>query len=316
MSIYFSSFNKLVNKNLMEFRPNIAVGVSGGPDSIALVYLLSKWIKNYKGNLIALIVDHQIRKESHSESLVTKKYLNELNINSKILRVPKKKATNSKMNQARENRFYELISFCKKNKIFYLFLGHHFDDNIETFLLRKIAGSNIEGLNSMQMISIFNNIQIVRPLLFFNKKEILLFNKKYNLKYILDQTNNNQKYSRSIVRSYLNNKKNYLHVKNDYDLVKNNFSDYKKMIFQILHYITIFNSTRKILLDSKKFFSLDYEIQSKLIDIIYKFLYNKSIRYKKINNILSKLSKFTNYSICSYSLEIEKNGDLLSIKRL
>ena len=64
------------------------------------------------------------------------------------------------MNQARENRFYELISFCKKNKIFYLFLGHHFDDNIETFLLRKIAGSNIEGLNSMQMISIFNNIQI------------------------------------------------------------------------------------------------------------------------------------------------------------
>ena len=316
MSIYFSSFNKLVNKNLMEFRPNIAVGVSGGPDSIALVYLLSKWIKNYKGNLIALIVDHQIRKESHSESLVTKKYLNELNINSKILRVPKKKATNSKMNQARENRFYELISFCKKNKIFYLFLGHHFDDNIETFLLRKIAGSNIEGLNSMQMISIFNNIQIVRPLLFFNKKEILLFNKKYNLKYILDPTNNNQKYSRSIVRSYLNNKKNYLHVKNDYDLVKNNFSDYKKMIFQILHYITIFNSTRKILLDSKKFFSLDYEIQSKLIDIIYKFLYNKSIRYKKINNILSKLSKFTNYSICSYSLEIEKNGDLLSIKRL
>ena len=54
-----------INKNyLFENKPKVAVGVSGGPDSIALVFILREWIKNKKGNLIALIVDHQLRKNS------------------------------------------------------------------------------------------------------------------------------------------------------------------------------------------------------------------------------------------------------------
>ena len=82
------------------------------------------------------------------------------------------------LSQARINRFEKLLNYCKKNKIFHLFLGHHFDDNLETFILRKIAGSNFEGLNSIQFTTIFENIQVVRPFLFYRKKDILLFNKK------------------------------------------------------------------------------------------------------------------------------------------
>ena len=50
------------------------------------------------------------------------------------------------MAQARNNRFKGLINFCNKNNILHLFLGHHFDDNLETYLIRKINGSNLEGL--------------------------------------------------------------------------------------------------------------------------------------------------------------------------
>ena len=87
-----------------------------------------------------------------------------------------------------ENQTRKLLNYCKKHKIFYLFLGHHFDDNLETFILRKIAGSNLEGLNSMQFITILGNIQVVRPLLLYTKKEILYFNKK--LKFILSAARN------------------------------------------------------------------------------------------------------------------------------
>ena len=66
-----------INKNyLFENKPTIAVGVSGGPDSIALVFILRKWIKNKKGNLIALIVDHQLRKNSYLEAKEVRSFLN------------------------------------------------------------------------------------------------------------------------------------------------------------------------------------------------------------------------------------------------
>ena len=77
------------------------------------------------------------------------------------------------MVQARENRYTKIINYCRKNKIFHLFIGHHYDDNIETFMLRKIAGSNFEGLNCMQEKIIYNDVQIIRPLLKFSKKQIL-----------------------------------------------------------------------------------------------------------------------------------------------
>ena len=76
MTITFSNFNKSLNKYfLCENKPHIVVGVSGGPDSIALTFILNKWIKKNKGTLTALIVDHKIRKDSYFESLDTKKFL-------------------------------------------------------------------------------------------------------------------------------------------------------------------------------------------------------------------------------------------------
>ena len=86
----------------------------------------------------------------------------------------KKKVKNDKLSQARINRFELLFNYCQKNKIFHLFLGHHMNDNLETFILRKIAGSNLEGLNSIQFLTTLGNIQVVRPLLFYTKKDIFI----------------------------------------------------------------------------------------------------------------------------------------------
>ena len=118
MTITFSNFKQSLNNYfLYENKPHIVVGTSGGPDSIALTFILNKWIGKARGTLTALIVDHKIRKDSYFESLQTKKFLDHNNINNKILSVSRKKVLKGQMNQARDNRLNIIINFCKKNKI-------------------------------------------------------------------------------------------------------------------------------------------------------------------------------------------------------
>ena len=69
MKITQSYFNLILkNYYLFENQPKIAVAVSGGPDSMALLFLLNKWITKNKGLIVALVVDHKIRKGSGKEA--------------------------------------------------------------------------------------------------------------------------------------------------------------------------------------------------------------------------------------------------------
>ena len=308
MHFNFIDFKKhLETFFLFEKNPKIAVGVSGGPDSLLLVFLLNKWIKEKKGKLISLIVDHGIRIESRSECIKTQKFLNKHKIKNHILIVPKNKVKEGKLNQSRENRFEKLINYCKKNDIFHLFLGHHFDDNLETFILRKIAGSNFEGLNSMNYVSYMNQIQIIRPLLNVNKRKIIYLNNKFNLPYIKDPSNYNIKYSRIAVRKYLKlDSAKVKLIKEDFSLVRRNYNLYIKMIYQIIHSIIIEIKLNKLILNAKIFLRLNYEIQVKILLIFIKYVNNQSInlRTKKIDGLIDKIKNHKNITIESKKTSI------------
>ena len=303
-------YNSLNQKNLFENNPFVAVAVSGGPDSIALVFLLKKWIRRNKGKLVALIIDHKIRNNSFKEASSVKKYLDNNNIQSLILKVHKKNVLKGKMIQARENRFLKIINYCKKNKIFHLFVGHHYDDNIETFMLRKIAGSNFEGLNCMQERTIYNNVQIIRPLLKFSKKQILGYTKKMNLFYVNDPSNKDEKYSRVAVRNFINKNPQYKkNIIQEFTLIRENYYNYKKMIFQIHNLINFEIHKEMIIFDSVKFLNLDQELQAKFIEITYKFFNPKNpfLRYKKIIKTLDKLYKTVNLFISLSNMRVKRN---------
>ena len=115
MKLNKENFLKLINqKFIFENNPTIAVAVSGGPDSMALLFLLNRWIKFKKGKLIALIVNHNLRKSSMKEALSISKLLSNKNIRSKILTINKQKIIKKSMEEARLFRYEKLINFCKK----------------------------------------------------------------------------------------------------------------------------------------------------------------------------------------------------------
>ena len=135
MKLNFYNFIEEIKKiNFIEKKAYIAVGVSGGVDSLSLIFLLSKYAKLKNFKIIALIVDHKIRHNSSLESKKVSRYLNNLKIKNKIL-TKKRNITKTKIQEnARKFRLNLIEDYCYKNKIIHLFFAHHLEDNIETYI--------------------------------------------------------------------------------------------------------------------------------------------------------------------------------------
>ena len=283
----------LKNFKYFENQPNVAIGVSGGPDSMALAFLLHKWIKLQNGKLTALVFDHGIRFNSKDECLQVKSMLTDLNIETVIIKPNKNKLIKKNMANARDNRFEGMINYCKNNNILHLFLGHHFDDNLETYLIRKINGSNLDGLASINDITYFNNIIILRPLIEISKSSILNFNKKNKVKFINDPSNKDINYTRVKVRKFLQNKTFKTEIKNDFLNLKKQIPIYRKMIWEIFIGYLIDVSSNRVKISFNKLIKNDDLIIEKHILLLLRFLTNNKNQTKssKIMIFINSLKK-------------------------
>jgi tRNA(Ile)-lysidine synthase len=185
---------------------SFCIGVSGGPDSLALAYLSKIYSKEFGTKYRVLIVNHRLREESTKEAREVKSLLSKKGIVSKILKwkgnIPK---SNIQL-KARQIRYSLLLKECYSLKIKNLILGHQINDFIENFLIRLFRGSGLKGLTSFNHVSFLNNNQkIIRPLITINKKDLIYVSKKIFGKYIVDPTNFKEKYLRTRIRNYINN---------------------------------------------------------------------------------------------------------------
>ena len=169
----FEIYNKF-EKNLDKIKKQskIAASVSGGPDSLALCFLLScyKFKKNDKIQPLFFLVDHRLRNNSQKEAIFVKKLLQSKKLDLKILKWNGKKPTSNIQNIARKKRYELLFKECKKLNIGVVLTGHHQDDIYETFFIRLLRGSGPEGLSSfVNKEKEFNfkkkKIKVIRPLL-------------------------------------------------------------------------------------------------------------------------------------------------------
>ena len=96
-----------------------------------------------------------------------------------------------------------MTTWCKKEGIENLFLAHHLDDQVETFLMRLGKGSGVDGLAVMNFLTEISSLQLVRPFLEIPKSRFLDILDHSNLKWISAPSNSNLNYKRSRIREIL-----------------------------------------------------------------------------------------------------------------
>ena len=176
----------------------IAIALSGGPDSMALCWLLSHTLNV---TVHAITVDHGLRKDSASEAKRIVGWIKKWpRVKHVILKL--KLGKTRIMEAAREERYKALASYCRKHKIRHLFVAHHQDDQAETFLFRLAKGSGLDGLAGISDLQVYDkNLTLVRPLLGVSKEEIISLCQKNKIPFVTDPSNQNTDYARPRLRA-------------------------------------------------------------------------------------------------------------------
>ncbi len=175
------------------------VAVSGGVDSMVLLRLFME----SGADFFVINVEHGIRGESSvSDSEFVAKFCREHNIKCFIERVDALKyASERKISvelAARELRYGVFERFLKEKKAERIALAHHADDNAETVLMRIFRGTGIRGLKG-----ITDRDRFIRPLIKYTRKEIEEYAEKNGVKYVSDETNADNIYTRNFIRNEL-----------------------------------------------------------------------------------------------------------------
>jgi tRNA(Ile)-lysidine synthase len=146
-----------------EAAPLLAVGVSGGSDSLALLILAERWVRARSGRVVALTVDHRLRADSTAEARDVARLCAARGIAHATLPVPV--GGGNIEAAAREERYRALAEWCRTAGCLHLLVAHHREDQAETLLLRLARGSGVDGLAAMPAVRELGPCRLLRPLL-------------------------------------------------------------------------------------------------------------------------------------------------------
>ncbi len=282
-------------ENILKSNQDFIVGVSGGPDSLALCFLTKIYSIKKECNAHYYIVDHRLRKNSYTEAQSVKKLLKKYNIKSDILKWNGKKPISNIQSLARNKRYSLLINQAKKMNIKTILTGHHIDDLYENFFIRILRGSGLNGLVSFSEKTLRDKVNIVRPLISFEKKHLNYVTKNVFQFYIEDPSNEDSKFKRVRIRKLIKHLQDDGLDKNKFLLTIKNLKDSNETIkFYVAKNLTdnsyIYKDKSKIILN-EEFFNQPHEITFRSLTEIIKFVGNKyySVRGKKVDTIIDKL---------------------------
>jgi tRNA(Ile)-lysidine synthase len=183
-----------------EARPRLAVAVSGGADSMALVLLARDWAEARGGGLTALTVDHRLRPAAAAEAAQVGRWLAERGIVHRILAREDDHGPGGVQAAAREARYRLLEDWCRKAGVLHLLVGHHREDQAETLLLRLARGSGLDGLAGMAALVEHVACRLLRPMLGVARARLSVTLQAAGQGWIDDPSNRDTAYARVRIR--------------------------------------------------------------------------------------------------------------------
>ena len=286
----------VLGNKLLQNCSKLLLGVSGGPDSLAMLNIFYNLKNEFNIKIAAAHLDHMFREESEAEADFVEKFASKKNIEFFRRSVDLPKIINengvSAEAEARKQRFKFFKEIMKTNNFDLLALAHQRDDQAETVLLNLFRGSGLNGLSGIQPQSQFNGIKVIHPLLKLSREEILNYCTRHNLQPRFDSSNEKNIYSRNIIRNKIlkiaeneinkNVKKvlarnsNLFQSENEF-LNKLAVNEYKRVLKK--------ESNNRIIVNFDEFKKIDKVLQRRIYRYIYNIL-NNDLDDLYLNHIL------------------------------
>lgn len=201
MNLFSTIQQFITQQTLVNQNDTIIVGLSGGPDSVFLLHLLKQIQQDYNLTLIAAHLNHEWRPEADQEEELCRTTAQKLAIpfvSAKLSELSHSiKNNGSKEDYARNIRRFFLEKIAREYNAHKIALGHHAQDQQETFFIRLIRGSSLSGLTGIKS----RNRLYIRPLLTTDKSDILQWLDTHKIFYAIDTSNNSPLYLRNRIRN-------------------------------------------------------------------------------------------------------------------
>ena len=288
---------------LLKENSTIVIGVSGGPDSLALLHVL--WSIHHPKNLKLIVahVDHMFRgKQSEKDLLYVDKYCQSLGVvfEAKQINVRNYQKTYQLSSQvaARNCRYQFFEQIMVKYHADYLALGHHGDDQIETVLMRLVRGSTSLGYAGIQAIRSFGTGRIIRPFLSVSKREIEQYCEQNKLNPRIDPSNEKDDYTRNRFRHHIlpflkqENSQVHERIQHFSELITEDECYLKELTIEKMNKVIKKKDEAQLSFYRKRFLSMPKPLQRRGIQLILNYLYPEippSLSTVHIDNLLSLL---------------------------
>jgi tRNA(Ile)-lysidine synthase len=185
--------------------PAVVLAVSGGPDSIALMWLAARWRRALARGprLIAVTVDHGLRPEAAAEAREVRRLARALDLPHRTLRWTGAKPKTGLPAAARAARYRLLAQAARSSGATHILTAHTRDDQAETLLMRMLRGSGIAGLAAMARETERDGVRLARPLLQVSKSQLIATLNKAGIGFADDPTNRDLKFTRPRLRTLM-----------------------------------------------------------------------------------------------------------------
>lgn len=190
-----TNLNKAVASN-----KKIAVGFSGGSDSLCLLHILANHA-DFKHRVFAIHINHHLSVYANEWQAFVKKFCKTINVECIVKNAEILSLKNGLEDAARKERYKIFENLIDEDTT--LLLAHHLNDQIETMLHRLLLGHGIQGIIGMEHSRKHKHFDVVRPFINVKKKEIINYLQLHKLNYINDPSNDNTDLTRNWIRHEL-----------------------------------------------------------------------------------------------------------------